>query len=217
MNYPWKFWGRQRCAQKVAHHWIPFNQTTAVLQIQVVVGLGHSSTREPELFTPDPHRFSQISLARWCLACRRNLAEAWIEFTEYERCSASGSVWWCDRATGWSRSEWFVVWCQLSGGLGDLTYHCRRMNVWNFVLKPSMAGSGQALSLEIPLERVTISVPTLVLWGMNDVALLPSLLVGLEQYINQLEIRRLPEGSHWLIHEQPDWVCECLTQFIEPA
>lgn len=84
-------------------------------------------------------------------------------------------------------------------------------------LKPSMAGSGQALSLEIPLERVTISVPTLVLWGMNDVALLPSLLVGLEQYINQLEIRRLPEGSHWLIHEQPDWVCECLTQFIEPA
>ena len=84
-------------------------------------------------------------------------------------------------------------------------------------LKPSAPQSTTHLHLEIPFERVAIQLPTLVLWGMQDVALLPCLLTGLEKYIEQLEIRRLPEGSHWVIHEQPDWICECLSQFIEPA
>lgn len=82
-------------------------------------------------------------------------------------------------------------------------------------LKPGLPNSNTHFTLEIPIEKLQIHVPTLVLWGMKDIALLPCLLDGLEQYISSLEIRRLPEGSHWLIHEQPDWICECLSQWVE--
>ena len=42
----------------------------------------------------------------------------------------------------------------------------------------------------LPRERLTVDVPTLVLWALDDVALLPGLLEGLEDYVPKLELRR---------------------------
>ncbi|MFS8975175.1 alpha/beta hydrolase [Cupriavidus necator] len=51
-----------------------------------------------------------------------------------------------------------------------------------------------------------IKVPTLVIWGERDRALPKSLLNGLEEFVQDLRVERIPEGSHWVIHEQPERV-----------
>lgn len=49
-----------------------------------------------------------------------------------------------------------------------------------------------------------VRVPTLVIWGENDRALPKSLVNGLEDFVPDLRLERIPEGTHWVIHEQPE-------------
>jgi pimeloyl-ACP methyl ester carboxylesterase len=56
-----------------------------------------------------------------------------------------------------------------------------------------------------------VNVPTLVIWGMQDIALPPGLIEGLEAYVPQLTLHKIEEGTHWLVHEQPGRVAQ-LTQ-----
>lgn len=73
-------------------------------------------------------------------------------------------------------------------------------------LKPPLPGqSADAVPLPLP-ERVRVEVPTLVLWAMEDKALLPGLLDGLEDYVPRLTLQRLPGATHWVVHEQPEAV-----------
>jgi pimeloyl-ACP methyl ester carboxylesterase len=59
-----------------------------------------------------------------------------------------------------------------------------------------------------------IDVPTLVLWGTRDRALLPCLLDGLHDHIAQLRIERWDDASHWLVHEHPQRVTGRLAAFL---
>jgi pimeloyl-ACP methyl ester carboxylesterase len=57
-----------------------------------------------------------------------------------------------------------------------------------------------------------------VLWAMDDAALLPTLVDGLEEYIPRLALERVPGASHWIIHERPAFVAERLAAFLaQPA
>jgi len=60
-----------------------------------------------------------------------------------------------------------------------------------------------------------VRVPTLVIWGEKDLALPPANLDGLPQYVPQLTIKRIPDGSHWVIHEKPAEVNGYIRAFIE--
>jgi pimeloyl-ACP methyl ester carboxylesterase len=55
----------------------------------------------------------------------------------------------------------------------------------------------------------------LVIWGEKDKYLLTSNLTGLEQYVPDLTIKRIPDGSHWVIYEQPERVNKYIKQFIK--
>jgi pimeloyl-ACP methyl ester carboxylesterase len=59
-----------------------------------------------------------------------------------------------------------------------------------------------------------VRVPTLVIWGERDHALLPGLLDGLEQYVPDLRIERIAEGTHWVVHEYPERVNTLIRGFI---
>ena len=66
-----------------------------------------------------------------------------------------------------------------------------------------------------PIRQLpVISTPTLVIWGEQDKALLTGNLQGLEQYVSNLTIKRIPDGSHWVIHEQPALVNAYIRDFI---
>lgn len=59
-----------------------------------------------------------------------------------------------------------------------------------------------------------IEVPTLVIWGMKDVALLPQQLEGLSDYVKNLKIVRSENSSHWITHDDPDLVISNIKKFI---
>ncbi|MFX1307524.1 MAG: alpha/beta fold hydrolase [Promethearchaeota archaeon] len=59
-----------------------------------------------------------------------------------------------------------------------------------------------------------IEVPTLVLWGINDLALKPQLLEGLSDYIKDLQIERHETSSHWITHDDPEFVSSKIRKFI---
>ena len=70
-------------------------------------------------------------------------------------------------------------------------------------LRPPQGPSDALHTLQLPPELVTVRVPTTVLWGEADHALLPALVDGLEAWVPSLRLVRVPGATHWLVHEQP--------------
>lgn len=62
--------------------------------------------------------------------------------------------------------------------------------------------------------RMVVKVPTLVIWGEKDTALLTGNLEGLEQFVPHLTVRRVPEGTHWVAHERPEEVNGYIREFL---
>jgi pimeloyl-ACP methyl ester carboxylesterase len=59
-----------------------------------------------------------------------------------------------------------------------------------------------------------VTVPTLVIWGEKDKYLRSSNLVGLEKYVTDLTIKKVSEGSHWVIHKEPKLVHHYIKEFL---
>ena len=59
-----------------------------------------------------------------------------------------------------------------------------------------------------------VAVPTLVIWGMQDTALLPVQLDGLEEMVDDLTIVRLPGAGHFAPWEAPEEVAAALGPFL---
>jgi pimeloyl-ACP methyl ester carboxylesterase len=59
-----------------------------------------------------------------------------------------------------------------------------------------------------------IRLPTLVIWGMRDTALLPVQLEGLEDLVEDVTIVRIPDAGHFVPWERPEPVAEALQSFL---
>ena len=66
----------------------------------------------------------------------------------------------------------------------------------------------------LPRERFTVDVPTFVFWALDDAALLPGLLDGLEDYVPNLTVKKVPNATHWIVHEQPALVAREIETFL---
>jgi pimeloyl-ACP methyl ester carboxylesterase len=73
------------------------------------------------------------------------------------------------------------------------------------------------ISVEADPQRWIVHVPVRVIWGMQDTALLPSLLEGLTEFCADLRITHIDGGSHWVIHEQPARVNALIAQALDAA
>ena len=82
-------------------------------------------------------------------------------------------------------------------------------------LRPPRDGDPGAQALSLPEAMLTVDVPTLVLWGMDDPALLPGLLDGLPDWVPQLQLRQVEKASHWIVHEHPERVTLELQRFLQ--
>jgi epoxide hydrolase 4 len=60
-----------------------------------------------------------------------------------------------------------------------------------------------------------VKIPTLVIWGEKDTALLTGNLDGMDKFVPDLTVKRIPDGSHWVIHEKPELVNEYIREFIQ--
>lgn len=115
----------------------------------------------------------------------------------FERLSptAQGPGGWLDEAL---RARLRAVW---QGGLDPMLNWYRASP-----LKPPRSPDDALLSLQLPAEQVTVRVPTRVVWGEADAALLPGLLDGLQAWVPELSVRRVAGASHWILHEQPELI-----------
>ena len=64
-------------------------------------------------------------------------------------------------------------------------------------------------------EAAHISAPTLLIWGEHDIALGIELTQGLEQWVEQIEVKRLPDSGHWVQQEQPGKVNQLMLDFLQ--
>jgi pimeloyl-ACP methyl ester carboxylesterase len=104
------------------------------------------------------------------------------------------------------KAQYRAVWDQsLTGGLN--WYRASP-------LRPAREGDPGATAITLPREMLTVDLPTLVLWGLQDTALLPELVDGLEDYVPRLTLRKVPGASHWIVHEHPALVTRELAAFL---
>ena len=59
-----------------------------------------------------------------------------------------------------------------------------------------------------------IGCPTLVVWGERDRYLGPALLDGLDRWVADLTVVRIPDASHWVHADAPERVNELLVAFL---
>jgi epoxide hydrolase 4 len=83
-------------------------------------------------------------------------------------------------------------------------------------LRPALAPGAALERLEFAPGSVSVSVPTTVLWGEADIALPVALLDGLEAFVAPLDILRVPDASHWIVHEQPALVAATILRLLKP-
>jgi len=77
-------------------------------------------------------------------------------------------------------------------------------------------GGGELVRLR---ERglATIEVPSLLIWGEDDIALGLELSEGNERYVRDLRVERIPGASHWVSQDATVKVNALLSDFLGPA
>ncbi len=71
-----------------------------------------------------------------------------------------------------------------------------------------------AAAVTLARERLTVLLPTLVIWALDDIALPPALIEGLADYVPDMQLQQVPGASHWIVHEQPERVAGYLQDFL---
>ncbi len=118
--------------------------------------------------------------------------------------ASSGGV-----ASDADRQAYLAAWSQPGALTGGLNYYRASP------LHPPEANepSGAALP-ELDPTQFQVRVPTLVIWGERDEALLPGNLKGLETHVKDLAVHRVPDATHWIVHERPHLVNELIRDFV---
>jgi epoxide hydrolase 4 len=81
-------------------------------------------------------------------------------------------------------------------------------------LKPPTSPDAAVMSIEFAPEFVTVKVPTLVIWAEDDIALPRSLVDGLDAFVPNMRLVRVPGATHWIIHERPRFVAAQIDQHL---
>lgn len=114
-----------------------------------------------------------------------------------------GPAHWFDRDT---QEKYHACWAR--GLTGGVNYYRASP------LHPATESNKGPLQLNLNPEDFKVKVPTRIIWGENDRALPKTLLDGIEKFVSDVQIERIPEGSHWVIHEQPQRINQLIRQFL---
>jgi pimeloyl-ACP methyl ester carboxylesterase len=189
----------------VAHDWggaVAWN--FAVLHPQrlkrlVIINSPHPATFLRELQS-NPQQ--QAASAYMNFLCRPD-AEQLMEENDFARmwpflsgpgapdASRSGADWLTEDV----KDQYRAVWQQ--GLRGPVNYYRASP------LRPPTDDDKSVMQVKFEPQFVTVRVPTRVVWGEDDRALLPALVDGLDAFVPQLVLVRIPRATHWVIHEQP--------------
>jgi pimeloyl-ACP methyl ester carboxylesterase len=78
----------------------------------------------------------------------------------------------------------------------------------------SMVGKEFAKLARGPYDDQKLAMPVRVLFGLDDVAVHPSLLEGFKDHADDLRITEVPDCGHFIIDEQPELVIKWLSEVL---
>ncbi len=67
---------------------------------------------------------------------------------------------------------------------------------------------------ELPLDRLQVRCPHLLIWGLDDRALLPEATAGLEEFAPDLTRVEIAGADHWLHHQKPEAVAQAILDWM---
>ena len=113
------------------------------------------------------------------------------------------------------KKAYLEAWSQPGALTGGLNYYRASQAGPAAAPGASPAVSGQPSGNNFGQAIAKIHVPTLVIWGEKDTALLTGNLDGLEAHVTALTIKRIPDGTHWVVHEQGELVNRYIREFLK--
>jgi epoxide hydrolase 4 len=108
---------------------------------------------------------------------------------------------------GDTKQAYLNAWAQPGAMTGGVNYY--RVSP----LYPPTESDAGAKKLTLDETKFIVHVPTLLLWGDGDEALLPILLNGLDRFVPNMYIERWPDATHWLLHEHPQRCARAILAF----
>jgi len=183
--------------------WSLANQLPALTRKLAIVNSPHPGTFLRDLRA----NASQQAASAYMNFLIRPDAEALLREDDYRRLWGFFTHWggapWLNDAV---KRQYREVWdASLTGGLN---YYRASP------LRPPRPDDPAAAAITLPREMLTVNLPTFVLWAMNDTALLPCLVEGLEEYVPDLTLEKVEGATHWIVHERPQFVAERLGKFF---
>jgi pimeloyl-ACP methyl ester carboxylesterase len=153
------------------------------------------------------HNRAQQDASQYMNLFRTGKAERVLSENNYERLVKMALEGWgsVDPA---EKAAYIEAWSQPGALTGGLNYYRASP------LYPPVGEDPGAKALQLNPADFMVRVPTLVVWGMCDQALLPGNLDGLEACVPDLRIERLPQASHWVMQEEPERLNRLIREFI---
>jgi pimeloyl-ACP methyl ester carboxylesterase len=106
------------------------------------------------------------------------------------------------------RKSYLEAWSQPGALTGGLNYY-RAAEAG-----PATEPGGEVFKMHGKIVSFEAKMPTLVIWGEQDPYLLATNLDGLEQYVPHLTVERIPDATHWVVHEKPEQVNNLIRSFL---
>jgi pimeloyl-ACP methyl ester carboxylesterase len=179
------------------------------LERLVIINAPHPALFARELL----HNPDQQTASQYMLLFRSPKAEQVLSENNFARLLdvlfQFGSKW---ELTEQVRLKYIAAWSQPGALTGGLNYY--RASPLYPPTSPDDVRKIEGI-LNLPREMLVVKVPTLVIWGEEDQALLTGNLDGLEEYVDDLTVKRIPDGTHWISHEQPERVNALIREFLK--
>lgn len=192
----------------VAHDWggaAAWNlaaQHPQLIERLVILNSPHPITFAREL----KHNPAQHAASQYMNLLRSDKAERVMAEDNYRRLfNMTLAGWHGVRYSEQDRQAYLQAWSQPGALTGGLNYYRASP------LYPREPGDAAP---ELDPAQFMVRVPTLVIWGERDPALLTGILDGLENYVSDLKVVRVPDATHWIAHEKPELVNRLIREFV---
>jgi pimeloyl-ACP methyl ester carboxylesterase len=122
-----------------------------------------------------------------------------------------------ERYTEEDRQAWIAAWSQPGSTTAGLNYY--RANHRNPPFNDrhpasTVPSSWSAKEVTQGAKSTIIKVPTLVIWGLKDTAILPSHLSGLDKWVPNLSVKLYPDDDHWVMLQKPLPIAHDIRSFL---
>ncbi len=177
------------------------------LEKLIIINCPHPAVFARELRTSP----AQQKASQYMLMFRSPQAEAMLSANNFAALSQAvfNSTTRADAYSEADREAYLEAWSQPGALTGGLNYYRAAQ-----IGPPEPGNSAAEIRTFTDAASWTVKVPTLMIWGEQDHALMIGNLDGLEPFIPDLQIRRIPQASHWVVHEEPQLVNQYLREFI---